>query len=293
MKIAILGLGLLGTEIALRLNQQGFDVTGWNRGAAGAQSARDRGLIVSSDLVEVLVSADLVLLVLSDADAISQTLFDDAGVASALKGRVLVQMGTIAPDESRALAERALALGARYLESPVLGSLPEAREGRLILMAGGDPALFEHCLPVLRVLGQAPALIGPVGQGAALKLAMNQLIAGLTASFSLSLGLIRREGIDVDQFMTLLRGSALYAQTFDKKLDKYLSHSYGVANFPLKHLLKDVRLFRHVAEDLGMDGTLMTTIESACVRGESAGFADQDYAALYEALVDTGTGGTH
>ena len=114
---------------------------------------------------------------------------------------------------------------------------------------------------------------------------MNQLIAGLTGCFSLSLGLVRAEGIDVAQFMDLLRGSALYAPTFDKKLDKYLSHDYGKANFPLKHLLKDVRLLGAVAEDAGMDTAAIAAVEAACIRAQERGYGEQDYSALYETLV--------
>ncbi len=284
MKTAVVGLGLMGSEIALRLRRQGLEVIGWNRGAERAAAARERGLAVAPTAASAIAAADLVILILSDAAAIEQTLFDDREAAAALPGRILVQMGTIAPGESRAIARRAASLGAHYLEAPVLGSLPEVREGRLIVMGGGEPALFDQCLPVLAVLGQEPRLIGPVGQGAALKLAMNQLIAGLTASFSLSLGLVRSEGIDVGQFMTLLRGSALYAKTFDKKLDNYLSHDYSAANFPLKHLLKDVRLFRRVAEQIGLDTALITTVEAACIRAQGKGYADQDYSALYESM---------
>jgi len=286
MKTAVLGLGLMGSEIALRLRRQGVEVICWNRGAERAAAARERGLEVTESAAAAIASADLVILVLSDAAAITETLFDDRESAASLAGRILIQMGTIAPGESRDIHAQAAALGSRYLEAPVLGSLPEVREGRLIVMAGGDPALFEHCLPVLAVLGREPRLIGPVGQGAALKLAMNQLIAGLTATFSLSLGLVRSEGIGVEQFMTLLRGSALYAKTFDKKLDNYLRHDYGAANFPLKHLLKDVRLFRRAAEQIGLDTALITTVEAACTRAEAKGFGDQDYSALYEAMTD-------
>ena len=284
MKTAVIGLGLMGSEIALRLRRQGVDVSCWNRGAEGARAARERGLPMTETAAAAIAAADLILLVLSDADAIRETLLDPPDAAQALSGRIVVQMGTIGPGESRAIAARVESLGARYLEAPVLGSLPEVREGRLIIMAGGDPALFEQCLPVLRDLSRDPQLIGGIGAGAALKLAMNQLIAGLTATFSLSLGLVRAEGIDVAQFMTLLRGSALHARTFDKKLDKYLSHDYGAANFPLKHLLKDVRLFREVAEQVGLDIALLGALESTCERAEALGYGDQDYSALYEAI---------
>jgi 3-hydroxyisobutyrate dehydrogenase len=283
MKIAVLGMGLLGSEIALRLQRQGHEVIGWNRGAERAESARQRGLTLAASAWEAIDAAEMTLLLLSDARAILDTLFEQ-GDADALAGRILVQMGTIAPRESRDIADHVAAQGGEYLEAPVLGSLPEAREGTLILMAGGDPDLYERCLPVFRDLSHDPRLIGEVGQGAALKLAMNQLIAGLTATFSLSLGLVRREGLDVETFMERLRGSALYAKTFDKKLDKYLAHDYGAANFPLKHLRKDVGLFRRVAEEAGLDTRLIEVIESGCLQAEDMGYADADYSALYEAL---------
>ncbi|MGE5155453.1 MAG: NAD(P)-dependent oxidoreductase [Bdellovibrio bacteriovorus] len=284
MKTAVLGLGLMGAEIALRLRRQGAEVICWNRGAERAQAARERGLPVAASAAEAIAAADVILLVLSDANAIRETLFDPPDAALALAGRIVVQMGTIGPAESRDIEARLVSLGARYLVAPVLGSLPEVREGRLIVMAGGEPVLFEQCLPVLRDLSRDPQLIGDVGAGAALKLAMNQLIAGLTATFALSLGLVRAEGIDVSQFMTLLRGSALHARTFDKKLDKYLAHDYGAANFPLKHLLKDIRLFRQVAEQVGLDTGLLGALESICARAEAQGYGEQDYSALYEAV---------
>jgi 3-hydroxyisobutyrate dehydrogenase len=284
MKTAVLGLGLMGAEIALRLRRQGIDVVGWNRTAARARALADQGLAVAPDRVSAVAAAEVVLLVLSDAAACDETLFR-GDAPPGLEGRICIQMGTIAPQESRNLADAVTRAGGAYLEAPVLGSLPEAREGRLIVMAGGEARLFDRCLPLLRALGPDPQHIGDVGQAAALKLAMNQLIAGLTATFSLSLGLVRAEGIDVEQFMTLLRGSALYAPTFDKKLTKYLHQDYAGANFPLKHLLKDVRLFRQVSAPLGMDTAFITTVEAACIRALAKGYGDQDYSALYEAMV--------
>jgi len=285
MHIAILGTGLLGSEIAIRLARQGFDVTAWNRSAEKARPLATLGIGLVTEAAAAIDRADCTLLLLSDAAAIRETLFG-ASTEPALTGRTIVQMGTISPDESRAIASGVERAGGAYLEAPVLGSLPEAREGRLIVMAGGDQALYERCLPVFEALSESPQRIGDVGQGAALKLAMNQLIAGLTATFAYSLGLVRSEDLDVQQFMELLRRSALYAPTFDKKLDNYLSHDYGNANFPLKHLLKDVSLFRRVAEGTTMDTAPLVALEAAFLRARGAGLADADYSAIYEALAE-------
>ncbi|QIK38354.1 NAD(P)-dependent oxidoreductase [Caldichromatium japonicum] len=284
MQIAVLGLGLLGAEVALRLKRQGHKVIGWNRGAERAEGARQRGLELASSPAEAVAASELALLLLSDAAAIRETLFDH-GEPPELMDKVLVQMGTIGPNESRDLAGQVSAAGGRYLEAPVLGSLPEAREGRLILMAGGDPELFARLQPVFLDLSPDPQHIGAVGQAAVLKLAMNQLIAGLTATFALSLGLVRRAGIDTEQFMRLLRTSALYAKTFDKKLANYLAHDYRAANFPLKHLHKDIALFARTATALGLETGLSEAIASACYRAEAMGLGEGDYSALYEALV--------
>jgi 3-hydroxyisobutyrate dehydrogenase len=97
--------------------------------------------------------------------------------------------------------------------------------------------------------------------------------------------MVRRSGVDLELWAEIVRGSALYAPTFDKKLAKYLAHDYTGANFPLKHLLKDIRLFRAVSAPLGMDAAFTTTVEAACIRALGKGYGDQDYAALYEAMV--------
>ena len=287
MRLAILGTGLLGSEIALRLKAQGFDVAAWNRTAAKAAPLASAGIELPGTAAEAIRTADAALLLLADAAAIEATLFAP-DTAPALAARIIVQMGTIAPAESRALAGRVGAAGSDYLEAPVLGSVPEARAGKLFVLAGGDPALYERCLPMFEALSETPQRIGDVGQAAALKLALNQLIAGLTATFCLSLGLVRKEGLDVEQFMTVVRGSALYAPTFDKKLDKYLAHDYASANFPLKHLLKDVRLMVDAMGADDIDTGTLQAIAAAAERGVAAGLADADYSALYESLTAGG-----
>lgn len=280
----MLGLGLMGSAIALRLHQAGASVQGWNRTPGRAAAVAAAGISLAPTPAAAIARAELVLLVLSDAQGIGETLAMQ-GVPALLAGRTLIQMGTIAPEESRAFAARVNQAGGSYLEAPVLGSLPEALGGSLIIMTGGDADVHRRALPLLAHLGKRICHVGAVGQAAALKLAMNQLIAGLTASFSLSLGLVRAEGLDVETFMVLLRQSALYAPTFDKKLPSYLAHDYTRANFPLKHLLKDVRLFERVASPLGLDAATTGAIARACERGLEVGRGNQDYSALYEALV--------
>jgi len=281
MNITVLGTGLMGAPLAERLASQGHSVTVWNRHAARAMALQD--VSVASGLADAVSDAELLLLALSDFDAINAVLFEP-GVESQLAGLTVLQMGTIAPSQSRTLEKDLKALGADYLEAPVLGSIPEAKAGTLIVMVGGERALFDRWLPVMQALGPKPTYIGVAGQAAALKLALNQMIAGLTASFALSLGLVRQAGIDVEQFMGILRDSALYAPTFDKKLQRMQQRDYAGPNFPVRHLLKDVNLFLDAAGEVGLDAGLLLALRELLVDTESRGLQDEDYSALYESI---------
>ena len=202
----------------------------------------------------------------------------------ALAGRLMVNMGTISPADSLALKAALEAEGAEYAECPVLGSLPEARSGSLILMFGGSVSQFARLKPLLCELGSEPKHIGEIGQASALKLAMNQLIASETAAFAMSLALIQAHGVAVDDFMQILRGSALYAPTFDKKLDRMMHKEYSNPNFPLDHLIKDVRLFMRTAEANGMDTSPLAALEAVLTQVSAAGHGGEDYSVLAEGV---------
>lgn len=283
MKISLLGTGLLGSAVVERLLAQGFTVTVWNRGPDKAAPLADKGARLAASAAEAIAAADVTLLYLADRAACEVVLLDPATKA-ALPGRTLLQMGTIGPEDSRQLADALTAQGALYAECPVLGSLPEARSGTLILMYGGDENLFARLEPMLRELGPEPKRVGSVGQAAALKLAMNQLIASETAAFAMSLALVRANGVAVDDFMQLLRGSALYAPTFDKKLDRMLSGNFAGPNFPLDHLIKDVRLFIRAAEGAGIDASPLASLEAVLGEISAKGHGSEDYSVLATAF---------
>ena len=274
----------MGAAMACRLCEQGQTVMVWNRTPLRAQALAAVGAQCCATALDAVRSADSVLLMLSDAAAIDAVL-EGEDMSAALAGRVLVQMGTIAPEQSRALAARIHALGAAYVEAPVLGSIPEAVRGELLIMVGGADEAAMRVRGVLELLGKAPRHVGAVGEAAALKLAFNQLIASLTAAFALSLGLLQREGASVKAFMDILRASALYAPTFDKKLERELARDFDAPNFPLKHLLKDVDLFLAAARQGGLDPASLEGVRELLARGMDAGLGELDYSALY-ALVD-------
>ncbi|OOZ42277.1 hydroxyacid dehydrogenase [Solemya pervernicosa gill symbiont] len=283
MHIAFIGTGLMGNRMAKRLIESGHHLIAYNRTAERTTPLKEAGAEVAATAADAISSAEVVITMLTDAEAIESMLLNQ-DTHTALSGKTIIQMATIAPQQSRDLQAAIEAAGGRYLESPVLGSLPEAEAGTLILMVGATPEQFKQWQPLLTILGSNPRLIGPVGHAAAIKLAMNQLIASLTAAFSLSLGFVQREGLNIDSFMEIVRESALYAPTFDKKLDKMLSRNFSNPNFPVQHLLKDVDLFLDEANQIGLNTSILEGVRPLIEQALNSSNEAEDYSALYKSV---------
>ena len=286
MIIGIIGIGLMGRAFVTRFLSQGFTVRVYNRTADNINDLTEDGVIVCASADELINQSDAIILMVSDADAIHEILNLNAQDSQqpVLQDKTILQMATISPRQSRTIAATIESRGGHYLEAPVLGSIPEAKSGTLIIMAGGPEHVFEAALPILKVLGTSPQRIGDTGAGAALKLAMNQLIAALTAGFSLSLGYALKNGVDSDTFMDTVRASSLYASTYDKKLEKYLSRDFGTANFPTRHLLKDVRLFIDDARASGLNTDALEGIERITSTTVDDGMALMDYSSIFQTI---------
>ena len=283
MNIALLGTGLMGRPMAERILQASHKLAVFNRTLEKAQPLKPLGASIASSAKEAIQSSECIILMLADAQAIHHVLLSDRS-RTELSGRTVIQMGTISPSESMDLNELVIEYGGEYLEAPVLGSIPEAQAGRLIVMVGSSAAQYERWSAVLKIFSSKPLRIGQVGQASALKLSLNQLIASLMAAFSLSLGFIQRKGISVDLFMEILRESALYAPTFDKKLQRMLERNYSNPNFPARHLAKDIDLFLSEAKDLNLQPDALEGVGRLVKMTLDDGLSDMDYSALFNTI---------
>jgi len=281
--VALLGTGLLGRAVAERLHNAGHTVIAYNRTPTKALPLQRQGITVVSNADLALTQTDCALLFLTDAAAIRSTLLTSAS-SSVLNGKTIVQMGTIGPHESLDIQRDIERCGGAYFEAPVLGSLAEAKAGTLFVMVGGTQQQFTAWSPLFRSLSRVPRYIGPVGRASALKLALNQLIAAETSAFALSLGMVQRSGVSVDAFMAILRESALFAPTFEKKLPRLLKRDYHHPNFSTRHLLKDLMLFAHEAADRGLTTEGLKGLPLLLERAIDSGFGDLDYSSLFEVV---------
>ncbi|RMI08737.1 MAG: NAD(P)-dependent oxidoreductase [Calditrichaeota bacterium] len=282
--IAFLGTGLMGYPMVEKLLEAGYAVIAWNRTREKALPLREKGARVADSAAEAIAAAEVTLLMLTDYPAIQEVLFPGGNLLE-VRGKTVIQMGTILPEESRRLQQAITEAGGDYLEAPVLGSIPQVREKQLIVMVGGTGEQFRRWTEVFRAFGSEVHHVGEVGQAAATKLALNHLIAAEAAAFSLSLGLVQGHGVEVELFMNILRHSALYAPTFDKKLPRMLSRDFENPNFPAKHMLKDVNLILAAAQEAGLSTEMLEGVRSLLETAVHSGHADHDYAAIYEAVV--------
>lgn len=278
-EVSLLGTGLLGAPIARRLAATGLPVTVWNRTAAKAEALREAGIAVAPSEAAAFAASPASILMLADAPAIRAVLAAP-GVRDALAGKAVVQMGTIGPDESRAFAVEVAAAGGEWVEAPVLGSIPQADSGTLQVMVGGTEEQLARLEPLFSRLGRDVRLVGEVGKAAAL----NQLIGSLTTAFATSLAFVRAAGVSTELFMEVLRPSALFAPTFDKKLGRMLEAEYANPTFPLRLLGKDLRLFERAAREAGLDPAVVAGVLRTVEAAEARGYGEDDYSALAEGI---------
>ena len=283
MKVGFLGTGLMGQPMAQRLLDAQLSVVAYNRTVSKLEPLRQSGAKIAQTPQDAIATSDCVILMLTNAAAIKDVLLSEASLQH-LSGRTVIQMSTIAPTESQEIHDAVVAAGGSYLEAPVLGSIPQVKSGELLVMVGASPEQFQQWLEFLKHFGSEPVLMGAVGSAAAAKLALNQLIASLTSAFALSLGFVQRQGVEVEQFMQILRQSALYAPTFDKKLQQMLDGNYANPNFPTKHLLKDTNLFLTEAQSVALNVNSLEGVRKVLEMAQQLGLTEADYSSLFAAI---------
>jgi len=206
--IAVLGTGRMGAAIARRLLQTGHDVTVWNRTASRTAQLADQGARAAESPAAAAKDADIVITMLTDANAVETVLFGPDGAATTVhRGAGLVDMSTIGPEAVGDLARR-LPDGVDLVDAPVGGSVAAVAAGRLLVLAGGDDHAVDRVAPVLEVLGTVRRCGGP-GAGAAVKLVLNTALVTGIAALADAYRVARAVGVDRDTATEVLASSAL------------------------------------------------------------------------------------
>lgn len=283
--VSFIGLGLMGGPMAANVVAGGYAVTVYNRTPAKCAPLLDLGASEAGSPAEAAAGADAVILMLSDATAVEMVLFGPQGVASSAKeGSVVIDMGTIAPDQARAHAERLGESGLAMLDAPVYGSTGPARAGTLGILVGGPEDVLESHRPILETMGSV-FYFGPQGSGALAKMAFNLMVAGQMASLAEAMVLAAKGGLDLGQFGRMVAGSGISSNLIERKVRKIVEADDSPA-FPLRHMQKDLGLMVRTADALGAAIPATSVLHQIFTAARERGLADKDFAAIYWLMAD-------
>jgi 3-hydroxyisobutyrate dehydrogenase-like beta-hydroxyacid dehydrogenase len=280
--VGILGIGRMGGSMARALAGAGFDVVVWNRTPEVAESiAGELGAKAVRRPADVAAAADVCISMLADGPAV-KAVFDgpDGLLAGARPKNVLVDCSTVPPATIRGFEAAAHSAGAGLLDAPVSGSVSLAQAGNLTIMAGGEAADLARARPVFDVLARTVFHMGPLGSGAAMKLAVNTLIFGLNQAVAEGLVLAEAAGIDRALAYDVLTASAAGAPFVGYKRAAFLEPDATPVAFAMDLAAKDLRLIADLARVVGVPMPQAETNLEAIVAASAGGRGGRDFSSV-------------
>src|SRR6476646_7014511 len=264
MKIGLVGLGRMGRAIQARLAAQGFDVVGWYRDAVAMKAAAENGMTIAAHPRAVASAADGTVVSIITEDNGVRNIFrgKDGFLSGDVRGKLFIEMSTLQPMTARELAPAVEAAGARLIDSPVLGTIPSARDGKLYAMVGGKAQDVDAARAVLEKLTRKITHMGPNGAGYAMKLAANLGLAAFIQATAESLALGTREGLTIEQMLAVLSEAPTANGWFAAK-KKLLAGEPDEVTLDLKTLRKDMMSVVATAALAGTSMPLTTGVLTA------------------------------
>ena len=276
-KIAFIGLGKMGSLMATRLLNAGYDLTVWNRTSAKSDALVERGARAADTPEAAVAGTDVIITMLRDPAALERVVFGPGGIGEALgPGQLLLDMSTVGPDEIRSANER-LPKEAVLVDAPVRGSLPEAKDGRLVIFVGADPATFEQVKPILSHLG-TPTRVGGLGSGAAMKVVVNSTLGAAMAAAGEAIALGQVFGLDRRTVLDVVANSPVGGVIRSKRED--IEAGRYPANFKLNLALKDLQLVNEAAAKAGLALKVASASREWLEQAADAGLGDLDYSSV-------------
>jgi 3-hydroxyisobutyrate dehydrogenase len=262
MRIGIAGLGRMGAAIAARLIEVGHEVTVWNRSAGKVKPLVDAGAKTATSAATLASAVETVITCLTDADAIDKVYGGPDGVlAGDLAGKLVIEMSTVRPGVEVALAEKARAKGAAFVECPVGGSTGPARQGKLIGLMGAEPADAARAKPILDQLCRRLEHCGPVGAGEIMKFTINMPLMIYWQALGEALSLCRPLGLEPEHLMELMSDTSGGANVLKVRWATVAKQLKGVeagtVTFDVDSGLKDLRAMLAEGRARGLDMPLV------------------------------------
>ena len=285
MKVGFAGIGRMGLPMARNVLDAGFPLVVWNRTTARAEPLVAGGAETAREPAD-LAGADVVVTMLADAAAVRAVIVESGLAASLRPGSIVVDMSTIGPAAAQELAQ---AVGTGFLDAPVSGSVSVAESAQLFAMVGGADEAYARATPVLDAMTKGHLLLGPAGAGAAMKLAVNSMIAVTNEAIGETLALASRWGIDPELAYDVLASGALASPFVLYKRNAFLHPQTEPVAFTTSLMHKDVGLAQRLADELGVRMPALAGAEVVLDDAVRGGLAERDMAAVLELLTQPTT----
>ena len=281
MHIGVAGLGGMGAAIAARLLEVGHQVTVWNRNAAKTKPLADAGAKVAATPADVASACEAVITILTDGAAIDAVYNGPSGLLSGnVKGKLLIEMSTVAPKVPVELAAKVRAKGAALVECPVGGSIAPARQGKLLGLMGAEPADAERAKPILTQLCRRLEHCGPVGTGAQMKLAINLPLMVAWQAYGEAFAIARSVGWEpkrlLDLFVDTNGANPALKNRADMIVTMFEGRDPGPTTFSISNAAKDLRTMVEAGTSGGADMTVTKATLAAFEDANKHGFGGDD-----------------
>jgi len=286
-RVAILGLGIMGSGMASRLLSTGFPVAVFNRNPEKAVPFASAGAFVAGSPREAASRSDIVISMVADDIASRKVwLGDNGALAGATRGSVLIESSTLTVGWIKELSAAAAHRGFEFLDAPVTGTKPHAASGELLFLVGGSASALATAKPVLSALGRETVHLGPTGSGALLKLINNFMCGVQAASFAEAVSLIEAGGLDRAKAEAILTSGAPGSGIVKRAAASAAANDF-TPNFPLRLMAKDLGYAIDEASDRGL--ALQTASSALAVfrQAITKGHGDEDFSAVVKALQQT------
>ena len=278
LTVGLIGLGNMGTAMAERLLDAGYELVVYNRTPAKVEPLREGGAVVASTPAHLVQQVDVVLTSLANDEAF-EAVAEDV-LSSARPGSVLVDMSTVSPAVSARVASFAEAAAVAYLRAPVSGNPTVVRAGNLSFIVSGAREALERVEPVIRAIGPTVHHVGDGEQARIVKLALNLMIAGLAQLMSEALVLGEAAGVSRADLLEVMGSSAAGAPFVKYKTEPLLRDDFS-ATFTTALMEKDIDLILDAAEQAGVELPLANEMKALLRAACAAGYADDDLMALF------------
>lgn len=280
-RVGVAGLGAMGSGVAGRLLDMGYEVCVYNRTANRAEPLAAAGARVAATPAELAGAVDLVLVSLADAAAVDAVVFGEDGLAAGLAaGTLLADLSTVPPDFARTLAKRLAPRGVRTLDACVLGNAQHAKDGELRFMVGGAEDDLSAVRSVLEAIGKDITYLGGHGLGATMKLALNLLMGVEMQALAEAVVFGERAGLPRETVLDLIAASGFSSPVMRFKAGVMRRRAFGRADFRLSLMRKDMALVLAACQELGVPMPACEAAHGALTAAVNQGLGNQDCAAI-------------